>query len=107
MVGSGTPPGAISCSRRLPRDATRIVTRIGPSISGLCGSVVTAPLQVPARPFKTPKEAGASSFGEMESCPDEEPRARVGPHCASSPIHNTIARNLTRHLLLEALQRQL
>src|SRR5262245_20283938 len=99
MVGSGTPPGAISCSRTLPRAATRIVTWIAPSISGLCGSVVTEPVHVPARPFSRSNAVGAPRFVELASCPSEPSSARAGRPGASSPAQRTMARHLTRYTL--------
>src|SRR5215467_11432575 len=81
MVGSGTPPGAISCTRRFPREAIRIVAWMGPSISGLGGSVVTEPVHVPARLFKAANETSASDFAGIASCPG-------GWFCAKVSRHN-------------------
>src|SRR5438552_3546721 len=80
MVGSGIPPGAISCTRRLPPEATLIVTWMGPSRSGSGGSVVTAPVHVPARPFKAPNETWASD--EEGFC------ARAGLHVDSTQMQS-------------------
>src|SRR5215475_3048416 len=68
MVGTGTQPSAISCTRALPREATRIVTWTGPLISGLGGSVVTAPVHTPARLFKASNEICASGFAGLAPC---------------------------------------
>src|SRR5436309_4637674 len=88
MVGSGIPPGAISCTRRFPREATLIVTWMDPSRSGLGGSVVTAPVHVPARPFKAPNETWASDFAGMGSCDEEGFCARAGLHVDSTQMQS-------------------
>ena len=78
MVGSGTPPGAISCMRRLPCEATRMVTWMEPSRSGFFGSVVTVPVQVPARPFKASNATDPFDGGRFASDRCATSFAKVG-----------------------------
>src|ERR1700730_18469571 len=99
MVGSGTPPGAISCTKTFPREATRIVTWMAPSISGLRGSVVTRPVHVPASLFNAPNEICASDVVEgFASCPREESCAKARPHSDRIPIQSANG-DFTRRLL--------
>src|SRR6267378_5197046 len=94
MVGSGIPPGAISCTRRFPPEATLIVAWIGPSSSDLCGSVVTAPVHVPARLLKTPNEIWAFD------CDDEGCSARAGLHGDSTQMQSNNGNGFIAKLLL-------
>ncbi len=71
------------------------MTWMGPSMSGLGGSVVTRPVHVPARLFKAPNEICTSDVAGIAFCPGEVFYAKVRRHGDSTPIQSTNGSDFT------------